>query len=88
MQDLNSKHFGSKFSLLAREFLLWATTGAGVRSVKKSYEVFKTYGNKILKLAATMMGLTVQRKQRRKQRGRYRELQSHLCNHFHLSRVG
>ena len=37
------------------EFVLWATSAAGIQSTKKSYETLETYGDTILKLAATML---------------------------------
>ena len=36
-------------------FAVWATSCPGTRSSKKSYETLETYGDTILKLAATMI---------------------------------
>ena len=35
------------------EFVLWATSASGVHASKRSYETLETYGDTILKLAAT-----------------------------------
>ena len=37
------------------EFVLWATSSNGVHSTKKCYETLETYGDTILKLAATWL---------------------------------
>ena len=35
------------------EFVMWATSSSGVHATKRSYETLETYGDTILKLAAT-----------------------------------
>ena len=37
------------------EFVLWATSASGVNTTKKCYETLETYGDTILKLAATWL---------------------------------
>lgn len=37
------------------EFVLWATTAKGVSHSRKCYETLETYGDTILKLAATVL---------------------------------
>jgi len=38
------------------EFVLWATSAAGTHLSRKCYETLETYGDTILKLAATLLG--------------------------------
>jgi hypothetical protein len=53
---LNANHLISKVGLFVHpEFGVWATSCTGVKSSKKSYETLETYGDTILKLAATML---------------------------------
>jgi hypothetical protein len=40
---------------LQPELVLWATSAQGIQATKKSYETLETYGDTILKLAATML---------------------------------
>ncbi len=37
------------------ELVLWATSAQGTQASKKSYETLETYGDTILKLAATLL---------------------------------
>lgn len=37
------------------EFVLWATSNAGMQSSKKSYQTLETYGDTVLKLAGTLL---------------------------------
>ena len=51
---LNAQHLTSKISLYIHpEFSVWATSCPGIHSSRKNYETLETYGDTILKLAAT-----------------------------------
>ena len=55
-QELFSKHDVKE---VAPEFLLWACTGSGINSVRRCYEVLETYGDTVLKLAATLLAYSL-----------------------------
>ena len=52
-----SLHNQSLISMIGRyihpEFVMWATSASGVNATRRSYETLETYGDTILKLAAT-----------------------------------
>ena len=53
---LNANLLISKLSVYVHpEFAVWATSCQGVHTSRKSYETLETYGDTILKLAATML---------------------------------
>jgi len=51
--DINREFFGEE--LITPEFLLWAISGSGIQSTRRSYEVLESYGDTVLKLAATLL---------------------------------
>lgn len=53
LQDINFQFF-DKVGYVCPEFLLWAISGSGLGAPRRSYEVLETYGDTILKLAATL----------------------------------
>jgi dsRNA-specific ribonuclease len=85
---LNNEHFGSKVGLVAPEFLLWATTGAGVNSVRRSYEVLETYGDTILKLAATLIAYCIKKEDKKAGEGDIENSKVIYVTNFHVFRVG
>lgn len=53
---LNANYLIAKIALYVHpEFAVWATSCPGMRCTRKSYETLETYGDTILKLAATML---------------------------------
>lgn len=56
LQDANSELFATNnVGKVVPEFLLWACTGSGVTSSRHCYEVLETYGDTVLKMAATLL---------------------------------
>jgi hypothetical protein len=88
LQDLNIEHFGSKVGFVAPEFLLWSATGAGVNSVRRSYEVLETYGDTILKLAATMIAYCIKKEDKKAGEGDIENSKVIYVTNFHVFRVG
>ena len=46
---------------VVNEFMMWACAGVGVSSNRRCYEVLETYGDTVLKLAATLLAYKVLR---------------------------
>lgn len=89
MQDVNNELFSSpKVMTVAPEFLLWATTGGGVNSVRRSYEVLETYGDTVLKLAATLIAYCIKKGDRKAGEGDIENSKVIYVTNFHVFRVG
>ena len=89
LADVNKEHFvGNQVSRIAPEFLLWACTGAGVSSVRRSYEVLETYGDTILKLAATLLAYALRKSDMHAGEGEIENDKVIFVTNFHIFRVG
>ena len=89
LTDINREHFSSpNVGPIAHEFLLWATTGAGVNSVRRSYEVLETYGDTVLKLAATLIAYCIKKDDRKAGEGDIENSKVIYVTNFHVFRVG
>ena len=89
MQEVNREHFQKNdVGFVAPEFLLWACTGAGINSVRRCYEVLETYGDTILKLAATALAYGMKREDPSAGEGEVEAAKVIFVTNFHVFRVG
>lgn len=56
--DINNEFFSNE-GKVCPEYLLWAISGGGINCSRRSYEVLETYGDTILKLAATLLAFGI-----------------------------
>ena len=68
--------------------MLWATTAPGLYVGRKNYQVLETYGDTILKLAATMLAYFTKRNNKRAGEGDVENSKVCFVTNFHLFRVG
>ena len=89
LYDINQELFGSpEVSLVVPEFLLWAITGAGINSTRRCYEVLETYGDTILKFAATLLAYWLKKDDSRAGEGDIENAKVVFVTNFHTFRVG
>ena len=67
---------------------MWACTGSGVTSARRCYEVLETYGDTILKLAATLLAYGLKRKDPKAGEGDIENAKVMFVTNFHVFRVG
>lgn len=70
------------------EYMLWATTSPGLFVSRRNYEVLETYGDTILKLAATMLAYHYKRNDKRAGEGEVENSKVCFVTNFHIFRVG
>ena len=70
------------------EYLLWATTAPGLYLARKNYETLETYGDTILKLAATLLAYYSKRNDKKAGEGDIEHAKVCFVTNFHLFRVG
>jgi dsRNA-specific ribonuclease len=86
LKDLNEEFF--KNAQAHPEYLLWATSAPGITSSRKAYETLETYGDTILKLAATMLAYESKRDNPKAGEGDIENSKVVFITNFHLFRVG
>ena len=84
--DINKEFFSE--SPVVPEFLQWAVTGSGVHSSRRCYEVLETYGDTILKLAATLITYWLKKEDPSTGEGDLENVQNLFVTNLHLFRVG
>ncbi len=70
------------------EFLLWAISGGGIAASRRSYEVLETYGDTILKLAATICAYQIFKGDASAGEGELESTKVLFVTNFHTCRVG
>lgn len=70
------------------ELILWATSASGLSSSRKSYETLETYGDTILKIAATLMAYYHLKDDRSADEKKISNLKDAYINNLYLYRVG
>ena len=86
---LNANHLISKVSLYVHpEFAVWATSCPGMHSSRKSYETLETYGDTILKLAATMLTYEKLHTDYKSDERRMNEMKNSFITNLNLYRLG
>lgn len=70
------------------EFAVWATSCPGTHSSKKSYETLETYGDTILKLAATMLAYDQLENKPKANEKRINEMKNSFITNLNLYRFG
>ena len=89
MADLNKEHFSKNdVAHVAPEFLLWACTGGGIHSARRCYEVLETYGDTVLKLAATLLAYSIKKDDLTAGEGDIENAKVIFVTNFHVFRVG
>ena len=89
LADLNREHFSkNEVKHIAPEFLLWACTGGGIHSARRCYEVLETYGDTVLKLAATLLAYGVKKDDLSAGEGDIENAKVVFVTNFHVFRVG
>jgi dsRNA-specific ribonuclease len=84
--DINREHFSDH--PIQPEFLQWAVTGAGVASSRRCFEVLETYGDTVLKLAATLLAYWLKQKDPRAGENDLEYYKKIFVTNFHTFRVG
>lgn len=85
LKDINSELFDEA---VCPEFLLWAISGAGVQLPRRNYEVLETYGDTILKLAATLLAYQVYKKDASAGEGEIENTKVLFVTNYNTYRVG
>jgi len=70
------------------EFLLWAISGGGIAASRRSYEVLETYGDTILKLAATICAYEIYKNDASAGEGELESTKVLFVTNFHTYRIG
>lgn len=70
------------------EYLNWAFSAGGITSSRQTYETLESYGDAILKLAATLLAYEWKKEDRRAGEGDIENLKVAFITNFHLFRVG
>jgi dsRNA-specific ribonuclease len=70
------------------EFLLWAVSGSGIAASRRSYEVLETYGDTILKLAATICAYNIFKSDAGAGEGELENTKVLFVTNFNTYRVG
>jgi len=87
LKDINTQIFG-KVSHVCPEFLLWAISGSGIAASRRSYEVLETYGDTILKLAATLCAYNIYKSDVSAGEGELENTKVLFVTNFNTYRVG
>ena len=89
MEDANCELFSANdVGNVVPEFLMWACTGSGVSSARRCYEVLETYGDTILKLAATLLAYGLKRNDPKAGEGDIENAKVIFVTNFHVFRIG
>ena len=67
---------------------MWAISGSGVVAPRRSYEVLETYGDTLLKLAATLCAYQVYKKDASAGEGEVENTKVLFVTNFNTYRVG
>ena len=87
--DINREFFSDPaISPIVPEFLQWAVTGTGINSTRRCYEVLETYGDTVLKLAATLLAYWYKKGDKKAGEGDVENSKVVFVTNFHLFRVG
>jgi dsRNA-specific ribonuclease len=70
------------------EYLNWATSAQGIQSARQPYETLESYGDTVLKLAATMLAYEWKKDDRKAGEGDIENMKVAFITNFHLFRVG
>ena len=87
LKDLKSLIF-PRYKIKNDEYFLWATTAPGLHLARRNYEVLETYGDTILKFAATMLAYYSKRNDKKAGEGDIEHSKVCFITNFHLFRVG
>lgn len=89
LSDANEEVFArNQVGNVVPEFMMWACTGAGVNSTRRCYEVLETYGDTVLKLAATLLAYSLKRNDPSAGEGDIENAKVIFVTNFHVFRVG
>ena len=89
LNDANEELFAAnEVQQVVPEFMMWACTGAGVNSARRCYEVLETYGDTVLKLAATLLAYGLKRTDPKAGEGDIENAKVMFVTNFHVFRVG
>jgi len=70
------------------EYLYWAVSAAGVTSCRQTYETLESYGDTVLKFAATLLSYEWKKDDRKAGEGDIENMKVAFITNFHLFRVG
>lgn len=70
------------------EYLNWAISAGGITSCRQTYETLESYGDTVLKLAATLLAYEWKKDDRRAGEGDIENMKVAFITNFHLFRVG
>lgn len=70
------------------EYLNWAISAGGITSSRQTYETLESYGDTVLKLAATLLAYEWKKDDRKAGEGDIENMKVAFITNFHLFRVG
>ncbi len=70
------------------EYLNWAISASGITSSRQAFETLESYGDTILKLAATILSYEWKKDDKRAGEGDIENMKVAFITNFHLFRVG
>ena len=89
LSDANREIFAAnEVGQVAPEFLMWACSGAGISSSRRCYEVLETYGDTVLKLAATLLAYGLKKNDPKAGEGEIESAKVVFVTNFHVFRIG
>lgn len=89
LTDANEEVFArNNVGQVVPEFMLWASTGGGVNSARRCYQVLETYGDTVLKLSATLLAFEMKRADPKAGEGEIENAKVVFVTNFHVFRVG
>jgi dsRNA-specific ribonuclease len=86
LADINSQLFSP--SEVCPEFLLWAISGSGLGAPRRNYEVLETYGDTLLKLAATLCAYQIYKDEAKAGEGEIENTKVLFVTNMHTYRIG
>lgn len=88
LKDINQQLFSSLQTAVCPEFLLWAVSGSGLAQPRRSYEVLETYGDTILKFAATLCSYQIYKSNAAAGEGEIENTKVLFVTNFNTFRIG
>lgn len=86
LQDVRNEVFDR--TEVCPEFLLWALSGAGLNQNRRSYEVLETYGDTMLKFAATLCAYEIYKNDPKAGEGEIENCRVLFITNFNTYRIG
>mmetsp|Transcript_12898 Transcript_12898/g.19989 ORF Transcript_12898/g.19989 Transcript_12898/m.19989 type:complete len:454 (-) Transcript_12898:711-2072(-) len=87
-RELRTRAQNSCGTNILPEYLNWSISASGITSARQTYETLESYGDTVLKLAATMLAYEWKKNDRKAGEGDIENMKVAFITNFHLYRVG